>query len=301
MYERAAVLSFIAETPLHPGQGASVGAIDLPVQRERHLGYPVIPGSSLKGVLRAQARLAWHDQPGRLTAVFGPDTEHASEHAGALAFTDARLLLFPIRSLHGVFAWATSQLTLDRYRRDLAAASLAPQWQAPAAGTASALVTPTSQLTSGKAVTLEEFTFAADPSPALAQVAGDLANNVFPTSDEYQPWRERLPGHLVLLTDNDFRDFVENATEILARIRIDQEHGTVARGGLWYEEHIPPETVFYSLALASLPRVPANASADIPRDAGGVLDALDSLPLDRLQVGGDETVGRGIVKVRVRR
>lgn len=97
MYERAAVVSLYAETPLHPGRGAASGVVDLPIQRERHLDYPIIPGSTLKGVLRSQARLAWSQQNGRLAAVFGPETDNASDHAGALAFTDARLLLFPVR------------------------------------------------------------------------------------------------------------------------------------------------------------------------------------------------------------
>ncbi|MDA1278093.1 MAG: RAMP superfamily CRISPR-associated protein [Verrucomicrobia bacterium] len=36
-------------TPLHIGAGASVGAIDQPIQRERHTGFPIIPATGLKG------------------------------------------------------------------------------------------------------------------------------------------------------------------------------------------------------------------------------------------------------------
>ena len=46
------ILYVFTRTPLHVGAGASVGAIDQPVQRERHTGFPIIPGSSIKGVLR---------------------------------------------------------------------------------------------------------------------------------------------------------------------------------------------------------------------------------------------------------
>ena len=43
------ILYLFTRTPLHVGAGSSVGAIDQPVQRERHTGFPVIPASSLKG------------------------------------------------------------------------------------------------------------------------------------------------------------------------------------------------------------------------------------------------------------
>ena len=43
------LLYIFTRTPLHVGAGASVGAIDQPVQRERHTGFPISPASSLKG------------------------------------------------------------------------------------------------------------------------------------------------------------------------------------------------------------------------------------------------------------
>lgn len=43
-----------ALTGLHPGSGTALGVVDLPVQRERHTDWPLIPGSSLKGVMRAE-------------------------------------------------------------------------------------------------------------------------------------------------------------------------------------------------------------------------------------------------------
>jgi CRISPR-associated protein Cmr4 len=301
MYERAAVVSLYAETPLHPGRGGASGVIDLPIQRERQLGYPMIPGSSLKGVLRSQARQLWRQQAGRLETVFGPETDRAGEHGGALAITDARLLLFPVRSLRGVFAWTTSPLALDRYRRDLVAAGFAAPSELPAVPSGRALVAPGTALAAAGSVTLEEFSFAASEDPAAAAIAHDLASSVLPSSPEYESWRARLPRQLVILPDDDFRDFVQTATEVVARIRVDPATGTVAPGALWYEEYLPTETLFYALALASLPRRPTNGAPEELRTAEDVLDALDGLALDRLQIGGDETVGRGIVKLRIRR
>ncbi|NMB17226.1 MAG: hypothetical protein GX980_08970 [Firmicutes bacterium] len=49
------VLFLYGQSWLHPGAGASTGSIDLPVQREVHTDYPMIPASSVKGSLRAMA------------------------------------------------------------------------------------------------------------------------------------------------------------------------------------------------------------------------------------------------------
>nr|MBP7373092.1 hypothetical protein [Opitutaceae bacterium] len=38
------LLYLFTRTPLHVGAGSSVGAIDQPIIRERHTGFPVIPG-----------------------------------------------------------------------------------------------------------------------------------------------------------------------------------------------------------------------------------------------------------------
>src|SRR5437870_3789444 len=44
------ILYIFTRTPLHVGAGSSVGAIDQPIIRERHTGFPVIPATTLKGV-----------------------------------------------------------------------------------------------------------------------------------------------------------------------------------------------------------------------------------------------------------
>src|SRR5690606_36869814 len=113
-------------TPLHVGAGSSVGAIDMPVQRERHTGFPIIPGSGIKGVFAD----AWSDQlayddrnklkrkdESDIAWLFGSEDSDAS-FAGSLLFSEARLLAFPIRSLVGGFAWITCPHILKRAVRD---------------------------------------------------------------------------------------------------------------------------------------------------------------------------------------
>ena len=63
-----------------------------------------------------------------INAVFGPDeTGKAGDHGGAIAFTDARILLFPVRSLVGVFAWVTSNHALKELQRYMAMAGKNPK------------------------------------------------------------------------------------------------------------------------------------------------------------------------------
>lgn len=127
----------------------------------------------------------------------------------------------------------------------------------------------------------------------MDRLAKWLADHVIPDGLDF--WKGKLKRSLVLLSDDDFRDFVEMSTEIITRIKLG-ETGTVETGP-WDEEHLPAETLLYSMALATDPKVQNAAIAD----ADGVLGFLAKEVLGEaavVQLGGDETVGRGLVKVK---
>ena len=50
------ILFIYAEEPIHCGIGQGLGAVDQPIQREKHTGFPVIYGSGVKGAMREAAR-----------------------------------------------------------------------------------------------------------------------------------------------------------------------------------------------------------------------------------------------------
>src|SRR4051794_18608918 len=114
MITATSMLYLYVETPLHAGVGSGLSSIDLPIQRERTTQYPTLQGSGIKGKLRATLegdRKQLSDQEKIIVdTLFGPPSDETkdsnNDHAGALIFGDARLLLFPIRSLNGVFAYA---------------------------------------------------------------------------------------------------------------------------------------------------------------------------------------------------
>src|SRR5216683_7647275 len=111
-------LFLYAETPIHPGGSESIGAVDLPVQRETTTDLPTIWGSTLKGALRA-----WASPKGErvVQKVFGSPPPRVGSSGppepGWLAVGDARLVAFPAPTLQETFAWVTAPLALARLAR----------------------------------------------------------------------------------------------------------------------------------------------------------------------------------------
>lgn len=275
-----------ALSPLHAGTGQGVGAIDLPVAREKATGLPYLPGSSLKGVLRDRCT-----DP-RKIAVFGPETDNASDHAGSAQFSDARLLLLPIRSLAGTFAWATSPYVLRRFLRDAR--------DAQAEGVPAAIPTPAKMDECRVAQTGCQIQIASKPSrvyledldltPAVDEAvdawAAWLGPRLFPGD---AAWQEMLKGRLCIVHDDTFTFLLDTATEITARIKLQEDKKTVQKGGLWYEEALPTETVLCGLIVAT----PVKATEE---DVFNVLSALAS---QTMQMGGKATVGRGLCRLQI--
>lgn len=305
MFTSKGMLFLYTLTPLHPGSGVSVGAVDLPIQRERITNYPMLQASGVKGALRHLATCLHPDEEW-VFILFGPQTERASEYGGALVFTDSRVLLFPVRAARGLFAWITCPNVLARFVRDLHIAGcnkdLEPLRAALDVNLAPgqcAVCTESSvcfQGPAGNNVILEDFLFRVrtdyDYCEKMKGLAAWFAQHVFPEDfDAY--WKEKIKKDLVLLSDQDFRAFVETSTEVITRIKIGQA-GTVEQGP-WDEEHLPTETLLYSVVLATAPKKRNSSLAN----ASAVKEQFKRLVGEGkiMQFGGDETVGRGLVRL----
>jgi CRISPR-associated protein Cmr4 len=286
-----------AETPLHPGTGQTTGVVDLPIQRERHTGFPKIEATGIKGALRSVAEEML--PPAKTIAIFGPETKNASDHAGALAPTDARVLAFPVRSLTDVFVWITCPQVAERLSRDAALGELGglsvPAITPPSPG--EARVVPDGPFTG--TLILEELSFTVQEDAAVLALAKKIAELLPPGLD-------RIKTHLVILANSEFSYFVQRATSVTARISLTSAKttgefrdadGKLEKGNLWYEETLPPETVMYSLLMATDPRDQKKSTI---ADADGVLAEVEGLFVKRpyLQVGGNETVGQGWCAIR---
>lgn len=323
------ILYIYTETPLHVGTGSGLSNVDLPIQRERTTQYPMIQGSGIKGKLRATAE---DEKLQDLDVIFGSSrdikdsakngTQAGSstapqDYAGAFIVGDARILLFPVRSLNGIFAYTTSYDVLQRFARDLERSQVAFQkdWSIPKpveeqdAELPTALVTSQSDLTiedsqsEEKTIVLEEFSFKAledeDENGLVSKIAKWLVLNALPrygTGSESMYWQDKLKRSLVILPNEDFRDFVLYATEVITRIRIERETKIVKEGALWTEEHLPTDTLLYVPTYATNSR--RNGHTLAGKDILQSVSMLNSKLGSYLQLGGDETVGRGIVRTR---
>ena len=298
MFEEAKLVSFYTETPVHAGSGTSLGVVDLPIQRESHTDLPMIQASGIKGAFRELAEGLKKKLNGfTVEEIFGP--KDGNEHAGALAFTDARLLLFPIRSLKGIFVWATCPFLLERLARDAERCGNSFfEQEVKISEIKDNEVGVDNKCIAGiqnKFVVLEDFSFEVKSDNFAQQIGKSIFKNAFPLTQEYQSWEDKFLERFVILSDTAFSEFTRLSTQVVARIRMNDK-GTVERGGLWYEEALPPETLLYSIALAAKTK---NGSGKPAKEVLKVLENTILKDSSRIQFGGDATVGRGYVNVRV--
>ena len=275
---KTAMLGMLAETAIHPGAGRSMGVVDLPVAREAATGYPVLVGSSLKGSLRDKAE---HMREARASKIVPDQSFGKPDHAGELMVSDARLLLLPVRSLTRSFRWVTCPHLIERYRRDLIRAGLAPRPKAP--GTEQRGSVLANDRNGSGTLFLEErqFTISTSPANGLDELAKAIAPLVL-----HEETRRNLTDRLAVLSDDDFAWFACYGLPIQARNVL--EDGTKRSKNLWYEETLPPDTLMYALVGGR------NADA---------LSALHTLFPENdpyLQTGGNETVGQGWFAMTIR-
>lgn len=285
----ACLLFTHALTPLQAGTGQGVGVIDLPIARETATGIPYLPSSSLKGVLRD--RCLSHEQArSHVVSIFGPDTLNADAQAGGVQFSDQRLLLFPVRTLKGTFAWVTSPFVLRRLVRDCAAANISGFPTVPHVAEQAALISPGNVLTlknqNRLLVILEDLDLEGEATDEAQLWASWIGKAIFADAT----WQTTLEEHFCIVHDDVFSFLLETATQVTARIRLQEDTKTVEKGGLWYEEALPAESVLYGLVIAT----PVEKTKLSPKE---ILDTVRTLTTTPVQLGSSATIGRGLCQL----
>ena len=291
-----------ALSAIHLGSGTGVDVIDLPVLRDVVKNWPILPGSSLKGVM--SANFGADDEKARcdeskLSAAFGlGGNDHAS--AGALVFSDARLVCFPVQSLYGTFAWITCPLALRLLDRDLGriggktigaipepekTKGLCPQLPE---GQKSALVCG-----DPATVFLGELDVPVTPDAAVTPFAKYMAQQVFSESADAESWTMLFEERFLVVDDEIFTFFTETSCEVNARIRIHPDTGVVATGALWYEESVPAEAIFMGTVWCDWI---AKKHRDKQVTADLLFTEFCTNPLT-LQIGGKASTGKGMARV----
>ncbi len=280
---RAKLLFLHALTPVHSGTGQAVAVVDLPVAREKATGWPIIPASSLKGVLRDALGNASNGK--WIQEAFGKDVRDGGDlTAGALCFTDQRILCLPVRSYFGTFAYVTCPLVLKRFARDAAAFGLEPLFQNvpevnDSGDTLHALVAQAAEVVKNGNLYLEDLDLSAKADSHTDTIARSLAQTLF--ADNPDSFTRRF----VIVSDEVFNFLSETAIEVTARVRLKDESKTVERGALWYEEAVPAESIFHGAVMV----------ADYYRND---LNSLwQPFQPSLIQIGGNSSVGRGLCRV----
>jgi CRISPR-associated protein Cmr4 len=319
------ILGLLAETAIHPGAGQSEGPIDLPVARERPTNYPFVPGSGVKGAMRDKAFLmarkaarstsdltaaveaacaalgvpslaseAVRPAEGRIETL--PEVQRSKpaeiakaaaesaaeivygrpDSAGNLILSDAKLLLLPVRSLSTAYVWLTCRHLIERYARDCERIT-----RGRPALDLKALAPDDSKviMAAGEGqVFLEERSFAIVPRQAELQKLVSAINDLVADTDA----KARLEGQIAVVSDRSFAWFARHALLIAAHNVLDESK---VSKNLWYEETLPPDTVLFATALERRRDMLAHLRNGLFKDRA------------YLQLGGNETVGQGWLKV----
>ena len=292
--ELVSMISFYAISPIHAGSGSSTGAVDNPIQRERHTNWPMVQASAVKGAMRSHFRRFFDigkaeeeykkdiSKSDIINYIFGSDEQDGWEKdkdsvPGALSVSDAKIFAMPVRSNVAPFVWVTSPAVLKRLKRDLSFLNMKED------------ISIENNIQGEKAKIIGDWEFKGKIILEDAVVViddgseklnSDFIKNNFPEVDK-----------LLLISDEMFKYVVDNCTEIQTQIKIDEKKGTAKEGALRYEELLPADTVLYSIIYFS-------KTAEDKLNPEGVYNNIKLAIKDFLQIGGDETLGRGICKIR---
>ncbi len=270
-----------ALTPIHAGAGQALKAVDLPIQRERHTAWPMVQASGVKGALRDWCEKVWENSgidKDLVECVFGRAGEEGANWAGAVTVTDARLLLFPVRSNVAPFVHVTCPAVLKRLREELSLLGLQDK------------------LSENYSVGEEEYVVLKGGGSGEI-VLEDMVVKPKQTQEKTDWFSNNIPGaeKILLVSDEVFGYLVRTATEVQAHIAIEDDTGTAKDGSLRYQEYLPADTVLYFLAFFSDER----SKRDQFKSAQEIAQLVTEHGVTtHLQIGGDFTLGKGICKVK---
>lgn len=298
------ILFYFCESKLHPGAGGGETYIDKPIQRNPISEYPLIRSGSVKGALRNHIKRSCPiNEPDKLEwkknffyRTFGPpakpgtDEPHPSDFGGALDFSDADILLFPVASYKGLFAWITCPEVIFNFCRHIERLGWTGQIETEIPldeNEASVSNKNINEYGQGEEcrVTLKSVTFTTrkDYSDTIDTLAGYIKKSL-PSSMTYNYLTSKLKDRIIILNNDVFRDYVVLYTEVITRNRIG-ETGTVEKGALWTEEYLPTNTILFG-------------SVTTTEDNIKLIEQFERLSMERplVQMGGNKTVGNGVVR-----
>ena len=326
-FKESSLVLMYSLTPIHAGTGRGGGIVDMPVQRDLQ-GFPVIFSSSLKGPIKSTAFLKAGNRMEKkaLEYLMGPELEGETEtFSSSFAVLDAKLLAIPARSLRGIYAYVTSPYLLKNFKEYCEISGKKD------------LIKKVDEIITSIREKFEAITSKNSFSKVSVKINNDY--KIILNEDYWLKLEEEsnkkieefinqlgiedlISRGLIIVSDEYIDEIVEKSLMRVTRIRIDRDRKTVQKGGLWTEEYVPNKSIFYTVFLYSEPRVTDNKLNEIKKilgkesiDANAVKDFIEKklfindltereegkkkVKEGFLVIGGNETIGRGIVKLYI--
>jgi len=286
MKQLSNILTFYAVSPIHAGVESSTGAIDNPIQREVHTNYPHIQANGVKGAMRGFFRQQNNDKELE-SLIFGNDKYNDPEEKdedkkqkscpGAIAVSDAKLFAMPVRSNIAPFVWVTCPAIFKRLKTDLQLCGIEQ-------------LDNIDEIPKNNSIL---FNWDTEEDKIILE---DIIVNKGPKYDSEEikqlfPQAEKL----LFVTDETFKYIVDNCTEIQTQIKINEETGTAEPGALRYEELLPSDSILYSVIYYGDAVFKKSSMDDLKMI--NIKELIEQTFNSFMQVGGDKTLGRGIVNL----
>lgn len=263
-----------AVTPIHVGAGRAPGVVDLPVQRDT-IGYPIVYGSSFKGVLRSYFEEVKKKGNGSgqgenwgkvVDCLFGGDIEGPGDKpAGRLIFTDLIPVFYPVASLDG-YVYVTTDYLLRRVDDIMSVVG-----------------------TGNNKIFVEDGNVVGELRVILTRV---MYSKVIKPGDEITGLGSLIKNtdKIYVLSNKDGLRVIESALIRVTRNVLDDKKKTSRN--IWTEEYIPHGTVFIGAIFETKRR--AEECEDVEAE-----NAIKKLNGASVFMGGKETVGKGLVRLKV--
>jgi len=250
-----------AITPVHVGMGRAPGVVDLPFQRDS-IGYPIVYGSSFKGVLKSTLM----SKDNKLAkCVFGAEPEDSEKYMGRFIVTDFIPVFYPIASLDG-YVYVSTDYLIKKAEDILSVVR---------GGTNNNIYNKNNK---GEEVNI---------------LLGRLKSPYTLTLTETVKGIGSLIKDKVYVFDNDVGlQVIESSLIRVTRNVLNDE--TKTSQNLWTEEYLPQGTIFIGGIID------AERTNELCKDVGDV-DNIIRKNLDNISVflGGKETIGKGLVRIKV--
>lgn len=294
------IFTLRALSPLHCGIGQGLNDIDLPTARNSVTGHPIVPGSSLKGVLKDFYQCREDADLAMVATIFGRDESGTDNFASSIAVGDCNMVALPVRSFFGTYCYLASPTTLRMLKslhERCGSADTLPSLPSICCDPETEnfhIVVTNDSLLKGKenTILLEELDLLVEKETEIADKWADAIGKLFFIDvDQQIMFRQRF----AIADDNALNFLCTSALPVDAHIAIDETTGTVKPGALWYEETIPPESLFAGVVGLDKPR-----NRDFTCNIDQMISFLGEESLF-IQIGGKSTTGKGFVVANFRK